>query len=113
GAWTRISVIMRRRPMPDRLAAYVRTYWPMVLGHVATALAAWLGGRPGVSVDSVAAYELIALTASAGVYALGRWLETRAGDGVWPRVARAAGRWLLALGLHTGQPTYRPAHTKR
>ena len=92
--------------MPDRLAAYVRTYWPMVLGHVATALAAWLGARLGVSVDSVVAYELIALTASAGVYALGRWLETRAGDGVWPRVARAAGRWLLALGLHTGQPTY-------
>src|SRR5690606_42062634 len=69
--------IMRRRPMPDRLAAYVRTYWPMVLGHVATALAAWLGTRLGVSVDSVVAYELIALTASAGVYALGRWLEAR------------------------------------
>lgn len=92
--------------MSDRLAAYVRTYWPLLIGHLAAVVTAWIAGRFGVVIDSVLVYEGLALGLSAVVYAAGRWLEARTGDGVGARVARAAGRWLLALGLDTGQPVY-------
>jgi hypothetical protein len=40
------------------------------------------------------------------IYEAGRWLEQRAGDSAPARIARLVGRWLLSLGLDTGQPTY-------
>lgn len=98
----------------DRFAAYVRTYWPLLLGHLAAVLTAWLATRAGVRVDEAWVYELLALGLSAAVYAAGRWLEDRPGDGAAAQAARLAGRWLLALGLDTGKPTYGlpPARTE-
>ncbi|MEV7268394.1 hypothetical protein AB0N38_33045 [Micromonospora aurantiaca] len=92
--------------MSDRLAAYLRTYWPLLLGHLAAVLTAWLAARAGIRVDQAWVYEALALGLSAAVYAAGRWLEDRDGDGTLAVAARLAGRWILALGLDTGKPVY-------
>lgn len=92
--------------MSDRLAAYVRTYWPLLLGHLAALLTAWIATRLGVTIDDALVYEALALGLSAAVYAAGRVLEDVAGDSTPARAARLAGRWLLSLGLDTGQPVY-------
>lgn len=100
--------------MSDRLAAYVRTYWPWLLGHLTAIITASIAARLGVTVDHAIVYEALALGLSAAVYAAGRWLEARPGDGPGARLARAVARWLLALGLTTGQPVYGlpPAQTE-
>ena len=92
--------------MSDRLAAYVRTYYPLALGHVAALIVAWVGARFGLTVDSLLVYEILAVGLTGLVYAVGAELGRVDGDGRWPRVARAVGRWLLSLGLDTGAPTY-------
>lgn len=92
--------------MSDRLAGYVRTYWPLLLGHLAALLTGWVVKQFGITIDSTLAYELLALGLSGAVYAAGRWLEVRRGNS-WPAVVgRAVGHWLLALGLPTGPPAY-------
>lgn len=100
--------------MSDRLAAYVRTYWPLLLGHLAAIITGAASARFGVTIDSAIVYELLALGLSAAVYAAGRWLEDRAGDGALATLARVVARWLLSLGLDTGQPVYGlpPAQTE-
>jgi hypothetical protein len=85
--------------------SYLRTLWPLLLGH----LTAWAFTRVdalGLPVADVLVAELVAFAATAVVYAVGRWAEERRGAG-WPaRAARATGRILLSLGLHTGPPVY-------
>jgi len=92
--------------MPDRLAQYVRTYWPLAIGHLAAVVTAWLAAHLGLTVDSLVVYELLALALTAAVYAAGDWLSRRDGDGALARLARVVGRWLLSLGLDTGRPVY-------
>jgi hypothetical protein len=92
--------------MPDRIAGYVRTIWPLVLGHLAAFLAAWVGARVGITVDATWVYELLAVALVTVIYAGGRWLEVRPGTSTPARVARAVGHWVLSLGLPTGPPSY-------
>jgi hypothetical protein len=92
--------------MPDRIAGYVRTYWPLLLGHLAAILTAWLARHLGLTIDSTIAYEGLALGLSGAVYAAGRWLEVRPGTSLPARAARWVGHWLLSLGLPTGPPSY-------
>ncbi|QOC89889.1 hypothetical protein [Micromonospora craniellae] len=92
--------------MSDRLTAYVRTYWPLALGHLTAAIVAFVATRFGVVIDSIVVYEIIAVVLTGLVYATGKTLEERTGDGRLARVARALGRILLSFGLDTGQPTY-------
>jgi hypothetical protein len=91
--------------LPDRLAAWVRTLWPLAIGHIA----AWALLRLntlGVPADQTLVVEVVAVVATAVVYGAGRWLETRTGEGRAARVARGLGRWVLSLGLETGPPVY-------
>lgn len=95
--------------MTDKARSYVRTLWPVLLGH----LAAWLADRLGVlGVDSATAALLVGTIASMLVYAAGRELERVKRSGRVGDAARWLGRLLLSLGLDTGQPVYGgpPAH---
>lgn len=92
--------------LSDRASAYIRTLWPLLLGHAA----AWLLLKVdalGLPVDNTLVVELVSFAAAAVVYGTGRFLESRTGGGWLPILARGLGKWVLALGLHTGQPTYR------
>ena len=92
--------------MSDRLAAYVRTYWPLLIGHLTALVVAYVAAQWGITIDSVIVYEILAVTLTGLVYAAGRWLESRTGEGPMSLAARIVARWLLSLGLDTGQPTY-------
>lgn len=61
----------------DKFMSYVRTFWPLILGHLAALL-----------------------------YAAARWLEHRTGDTLPARAARFVGQLLLSLGLPAGPPSY-------
>jgi hypothetical protein len=87
--------------MSDQLASYVRTIWPMLVGTVAGLLVAWLAKLAGIQIDSNLAFGATSAVMIAFVYGAGRLLETRHSP-----LARAAGRWILALGLKVGPPTY-------
>ncbi|NJP33675.1 hypothetical protein [Micromonospora thermarum] len=100
-------------PVSDRIAARVRTAWPMLLGYLAARLldvgapvADWLTVTLGVTVTEAQVAAVLGLVLGYGVYEAGRWLEQRTGVGRPARLARLLGRALLSLGLHTGQPTY-------
>jgi hypothetical protein len=90
----------------DRLAAYVRTYWPLLIGHLTAYAVAAVADRFGVVIDSLIVYEFLAVGLTGLVYAVGRWLEGRTGESWLAVAARVIARWLLSLGLDTGQPTY-------
>lgn len=92
--------------MSNRLAAYIRTYWPLLIGHLTALVVAYVATRFGFVLDSLIVYEILAVVLTGAVYAAGRWLENRGGDGALAVAARAVARWLLALGLDTGQPVY-------
>ncbi|PZG18990.1 hypothetical protein C1I95_12495 [Micromonospora craterilacus] len=92
--------------LSDRWAAYVRTYWPLLIGHLTAAVVAYVATRFGILIDSIVVYEILAVAMTGGLYAVGRWLEARTGDGWLPAAARTIARWLLSLGIDTGQPTY-------
>ncbi|WP_018219151.1 hypothetical protein [Salinispora vitiensis] len=92
----------------DRAAAYIRTVWPMALGHVAALVAAYLAARSGIRMDETWLIEVMALAAGAAIYAAGRWLEQRTGTSGVARSARWLGRWVLSIGIHTGTPVYVP-----
>ncbi|MEW2383395.1 hypothetical protein AB0873_15070 [Micromonospora sp. NPDC047707] len=100
--------------MSDRLAAYVRTCWPLLIGHLTALAVAYVAARWGITIDSLIVYEILAVVLTGVVYAAGRWLEDRTGDSVFAVAARALARWLLSLGLDTGQPIYGlpPAHNE-
>lgn len=87
--------------MSDQLKSYVRTYWPLIVGTVAGLIAAALAKYVGIEIDSNLAFGVTSVVMVGVVYAGGRWLETRKSS-----FARAVGRFLLSLGLDTGQPTY-------
>jgi hypothetical protein len=100
--------------MSDELAARLRTWWPILLGHVAAVLVVW--AQPalvkleplGVHVGEAVLFEVIGFVLAGAVWELGRWLER------WPDTRRGAGfahraaRVLLSLGVSTGQPQYNP-----
>lgn len=98
--------------MSDRVAARLRTWWPMLVGHVA----AWLlvqaaplvdwAASAGVTVTQPQVAVVVGLVLAGAVYEAGRWLEGRVGDGWTARAARRTGRWLISLGLDTGAPSY-------
>ncbi|PZG06285.1 hypothetical protein C1I95_32145 [Micromonospora craterilacus] len=84
----------------------MRTYWPLALGHLAAAIVAYVAARWGIVIDSIVVYEVLALAVIGMVYAAGRTLEERTGDGRLARAARLVGRLLLSFGVATGQPVY-------
>lgn len=103
------------RQLPDWAAARIRTVWPMVVGYVAARLivvgapvATWLERNLGLQVTEPQVAVGVGIILGYLVYEAGRWLERRRGTGWRARFARGAGRWLLSLGLPTGQPTYLP-----
>ena len=102
--------------MSDRLAAWIRTVWPMLLGYLAAwllaqswapTLVSWLAAA-GVDVTEAGVVHLLGWLLGAAVYSAGRWLERRAGGRRLHRLARAVGRFILSIGLPTGQPAYSP-----
>lgn len=99
--------------MTDRLASYVRTLWPLVLGHLAAILIAAVARATGVELHSAVALELVSLVASGAVYGSGRWLESRVGEHLAARAARWLGRMVLSIGLTTGAPTYPERRTSQ
>lgn len=90
--------------MSDRWASYIRTWWPLFLGHVAALLVAFLATKLGFQLDGALAFEIVGFAASALIYWLGRKLENA--EAGW---AKALGKFILSLGLSTGQPTYAPS----
>ena len=87
--------------MSDDVIARIRTWWPLLLGHIAAGLVTWLARRFGINLDPAMATLVLGLVLSAGIWELGRRLE-RSDN----RVADAIGRWLLALGAAVGPPSY-------
>ena len=90
--------------MSDRAASYIRTMWPIVLGHAAALLVTYLATKFGIHVDGALAFEAVGMVASALVYWLGRNLENSRIE-----LLRGAGHFILSLGLATTQPTYATA----
>jgi uncharacterized membrane protein len=95
--------------LSDRATAYLRTLWPLLLGHL-TAWALTHVDALGLPVNNVLVAEIVAFAATAVVYAAGRWAEECRSRAWWARAARGAGRILLSLGLDTGGP---PAYRTR
>jgi hypothetical protein len=98
--------------MSDTIKARVRTWWPLIVGHLAAwlliraaPLLDWLAGL-GIVVTDAEVAVVVGLVLAGAVWETARWLERRTGPGRWARVARAIGRWLISLGLHTGAPAY-------
>lgn len=89
--------------MSDELKARLRTVWPLLLGHVAAYLVAWILRLTGVQVDSWIVVEALSLAASWGIWEAGTWLEKRTNP-----VAQTVGRWLVSAGQVVGPPTYPP-----
>jgi hypothetical protein len=99
--------------LPDWLAARVRTAWPMILGYLAARLfvigapvADWLSTNLGIEVTQPQVAIGVSIALGYGIYEAGRWLEQRPGQSRPARLGRGLGRWLLSLGLTTGQPVY-------
>lgn len=90
--------------MSDRAASYIRTMWPIILGHAAAILVTFLATKFGVHVDGALAFEAVGMVASALVYWLGRNLENSS-----ITLLRGVGHFILSLGLATAQPTYATA----
>lgn len=90
--------------MDDIVIARIRTWWPLLLGHVAALVVMWLGSKVGIHVDSLVVAEILGLVLSAAIWELGRRLERSENP-----VADAIGRWLLALGGAVGPPSYQPS----
>lgn len=110
---TSAGPVAEKPPVPvarltDAAAAWVRTIWPWLLGHVAASVVAFVSAKLGVVLSEGWVFELVALAAASGIYGTGRWLEQRTGTGWLARLARWGGRWLLSIGLHTGTPVYIP-----
>lgn len=103
--------------MSNTIAARVRTWWPLLLGHLAAVLVAW--AQPalihlaplGVHIDQAVAYEVLSFLLAGAVWEAGRFLERWPARGRAAGPARALGRFLLSLGLRTGQPLYPAART--
>jgi hypothetical protein len=97
----------------DRLAARLRTVWPMLLGYLAARLlvigapvADWLRDTTGLEATEPQVAAALGIVLGYGVYEAGRWLERRTGTGQAAQLARGLGRLVLSLGLPTGQPVY-------
>ena len=101
--------------MPDLIAARLRTAWPLALGWLAAWLLAtaaplirWARDVLGVEVTQAEVAAGLGVLLAWLIWEAGRWLERRTGPGRCAAAARIAGRLLLSLGLHTGQPLYGP-----
>ncbi|MET8147609.1 hypothetical protein ACIBSW_06750 [Actinoplanes sp. NPDC049668] len=100
--------------LTDKLAARLRTLWPMFVGHLIAAVIVHAGPVLDI-VEQTTGYRPTSATmtlaggllAGALVYEAGRWLEARPGPGRPARIARNIGRYLLSLGVPTGQPSYK------
>lgn len=90
----------------DKLMSYVRTFWPLILGHLAALLVVAVARTTGIHLDNAFAYEVVGVVMTAALYAGARWLEHRTGDTLPARAARIVGQLLLSLGLPVGPPTY-------
>jgi hypothetical protein len=97
----------------DKLAARLRTAWPMLLGYLAARLldigaplAGWLHDTTGLQVTEPQVAAALGVVLAWLIWEAGRWLEGRTGVGRPAQLARLAGRLVLSLGLPTGQPVY-------
>ena len=93
----------------DAIKARLRTLWPMLLGFAAGQLldvgapvVEWIDGTFGVRLTQPLVEGAVGLILGWAIYEAGRWLEKRAGEGRWSRLARGAGRALLSFGVATG-----------
>lgn len=91
--------------MTDKAKAWIRTLWPVLIGHLAVWLMIALG-LLHIPVDSGFAAELAGFLAGGFVYVAGYELERVRGSGRLARSVRWLGRFLLSLGVSTGRPTY-------
>jgi hypothetical protein len=87
--------------MSDQLAARLRTAWPLLLGHLAAFLVAWVLRLTGIQIEVGLALEAVSFGASWAIWELGRRLEASSNP-----IAQAVGRWLLSAGKDVGAPTY-------
>lgn len=87
--------------MSDVLAARLRTWWPILLGHIAALVAAWALKLTGIELDNALIFEAVSFALSGAIWEAGRWLEARPNH-----VLAAIGRWLIAAGKEIGAPTY-------
>jgi hypothetical protein len=87
--------------MSDTLAARIRTAWPLLLGHVAAFLVAWVLRLTGVEIEVGLALEAVSFAASWAIWELGRRLEASTSQ-----IAQTIGRWLLSAGKDIGAPIY-------
>lgn len=100
--------------LSDVAKARIRTFWPYLIGAIATWLVARL--RPlGLHIDSVTLGAIVSWVLGTIVYEVGRWLAGRHGRSRGAKLARGIGRWLVSIGLpiqaptYTGEPGARPA----
>lgn len=90
--------------MPSWLLAALRT----AAQFVTTSVVAWLATRGIVAPEALQGWfvdTVLFAGALAGITAGLHWLETRQGDGFWPRLARFVAR-VAMLGLSGKQPVY-------
>jgi hypothetical protein len=91
--------------LSDTAKARIRTFWPYLIGAIATWLVARL--RPlGLHIDSVTLGAVVSWVLGTVLYEAGRWLATRHGRSRGAKLARGVGRWLVSIGLPIQAPTY-------
>lgn len=89
--------------MSDRWSSYIRTMWPLFLGHLAALLVSFVATRFGYELDGALAFEAVGFAAAALVYWVGRQLENSSVP-----VLKTLGKFVMSLGLTIPQPTYVP-----
>jgi len=87
--------------LSDRAASYIRTIWPIFVGHVAALLVTAIAARFGLHIDNAIAFEAVGFAASALIYWAGRNLETSKVP-----MLQAVGHLILTMGIATTPPTY-------
>lgn len=86
--------------MSDQLKSNIRTWWPLIIGAIATAGVTAISERFGITIDTELAVLVTGTITTGLVYAAGRWLEKSR----WAST-RKLGGLIVGLGL-VPPPTY-------
>jgi hypothetical protein len=86
--------------------SYLRTLWPVALGWTATVITL-TAGKVGLPISEGLALGAAGYILTAAPYVLARLLERVKGERWHHRLSRWAARWVLSVGMDTGQPVYR------